>query len=71
MKQLQDNVHTRKLAPSTKNKYIMVKTLPSISAGREQLVIVSTMEQVMKHCLKLYMQQQQQQQQQFTQVTAQ
>ena len=52
----------------------MVKTLPSISAGREQLVIVSTMEQVMKHCLKLYMQQQQQQQQQrkqFTQVTAQ
>ena len=28
------------------------------------------MEQVMKHCLKLYMQQQQQQQQ-FTQVTAQ
>ena len=56
--------------PLNQNKYIMVKTLPSISAGREQLVIVSTMEQVMKHCLKLYMQQQQQQQQ-FTQVTAQ
>ena len=56
--------------PLNRNKYIMVKTLPSISAGREQLVIVSTMEQVMKHCLKLYMQQQQQQQQ-FTQVTAQ
>jgi len=55
--------------PLNRNKYIMVKTLPSISAGREQLVIVSTMEQVMKHCLKLYMQQQQQQQ--FTQVTAQ